>query len=296
MLHQNTFDVVQLEGLYLMPYVDAIRHVSKAKISLRSHNIEHEVWNRIAQQAGPGPAKYYFQVLAGRMKTFETSFLNRYDLLVPISERDHHFYAMLGNRKPSCVIPVGIDTSVKYSPVRIPEKKSIFSIGSLDYIPNQEGLIWFIEKVWKKFPRALHKYTFYIAGRNAPAHLKKYLRRQPVTFKGEVDDARGYMRSGGVMVVPVMSGGGIRVKIIEAMALGIPVVTTSIGAEGLDVTDGLNIMIADDPEVFTKAVVRLLENQTFFDSMGKSARVFIEEKMDGDVLAKSLLSFYRNNL
>jgi len=168
-------------------------------------------------------------------------------------------------------------------------------IGSLDYIPNQEGLIWFIENVWKKFPHAFHDCLFYIAGRNAPLQLKKYLNRQPVKYVGEVDDAFRFMHSGGVMVVPLLSGGGIRVRIIEAMALGLPVVTTSIGAEGLDVSDGSNILIADDPEVFSNAVTRLLENQSFFASMGKNARLFIEEKMDSSVLASQLLKFYRHN-
>ena len=128
-------------------------------------------------------------------------------------------------------------------------------IGSLDYIPNQEGLVWFIENVWKKFLHPSRPYAFYVAGRNAPARLKKYLSKQPVNFLGEVDDAGQFMRSGGVMVVPVLSGGGIRVRIIEAMAMGIPVVSTSLGAEGIDVTDGSDIMIADDPEIFAEAIV-----------------------------------------
>jgi len=294
-LRGNSFDIIQLEGLYLMPYADTIRRFSKAKISLRSHNIEHEVWKRIAQQASHKLLKPYYNILARRMKAFETSFINRYDLLVPISGRDYNFYTRLGNTKPSCVIPVGMDTSVKYTPARFPEKKTLLFIGSLDYIPNQEGLIWFIEKVWKKFPHAFHGCTFNIAGRNAPPQLKKYLKRQPVKYVGEVDDAFRYMHSGGVMVVPLLSGGGIRVRIIEAMALGIPVVTTSIGAEGLDVTDGSNILIADDPEVFSNAVISLLEDRTFFTNMGKNARIFVEEKMDGSILASQLLKFYRSN-
>ncbi|MBN2273300.1 MAG: glycosyltransferase family 4 protein [Bacteroidales bacterium] len=295
-LKNKSYDIVQLEGLYLMPYADVIRRVSKAKIVLRSHNIEHEIWKRIAQKTGNLLLKPYYTILAKRMAAFEASFVDTYDMLVPISLRDDDFYTQLGNTKPSMVIPFGIDTTLKPSETVVHKQNSLFFIGSLDYIPNHEGLVWFIEKVWKKFLHPLNIYSFYIAGRNAPAGLIKYLKKQAVSFVGEVDDACSFMKSGGVMVVPVLSGGGIRVRIIEAMAMGIPVVSTAIGAEGLDVSDGSNIMINDDPQSFAHAVVKLLENQTFFTNIGKNARHYIEEKMDANRLAGELLTFYRNNI
>ncbi|MBN1414164.1 MAG: glycosyltransferase family 4 protein [Bacteroidales bacterium] len=292
----DDYDIVQLEGLYLMPYTDTIRKYSGARIVLRAHNVEHEVWNRMASKAKNMLKRAYLKILARRMNLFETSFMNQYDLLVPISERDRCVFVNLGNQKPTCVIPFGMDVTGQ-PPLKEPaEKNALFYIGSLDYMPNQEGLIWFIEKVWKNILCRDINYVFYIAGRNAPGHLRNYLKKQPVIFMGEIEDAYHYMQTKGIMVVPVLSGGGIRIRIVEAMALGIPVVSTSTGAEGLDVSDGMNIMIADDPEIFSKAVVKLLENQTFFANIGKNARIFVREKMNSVALAAELLNFYMNNL
>jgi glycosyltransferase involved in cell wall biosynthesis len=295
-LTQTTYDIVQLEGLYLMPYAEIIRKCSRAKIVLRAHNIEHEVWKRIAFQTKNRVKRMYYKMLAGRMAVFEYSFINAYDLLVPISERDLHSFNRHGNTKPSLVIPMGMDVSGSFQVAEGAGNNKLSFIGSLDYIPNQEGLVWFIENVWNKFLHPSHPYAFSVAGRNAPDRLKNYLSKQPVSFLGEVDDAIQYMRSGGVMVVPVLSGGGIRIRIIEAMAMGIPVVSTSLGAEGIGVTDGSDIMIADDPEIFSEAIVKLLENQSFFTNIGKNARSFIEEKMSENKLTAELLTFYRNNL
>jgi glycosyltransferase involved in cell wall biosynthesis len=293
---QNKYDIVQLEGLYLMPYAETIRKHSQAKIVLRAHNIEHEVWKRITLHTRNRMKRAYYRKLSRRMAVFEYSFINAYDMLVPISERDLRSFNRHGNTKPSLVIPLGMDVSggLPFSGSNGNNKLSF--IGSLDYIPNQEGLVWFIEKVWKQFLLPFHPYTFTVAGRNAPARLKNYLVRQPLTYTGEVDDAGQFMQSGGVMVVPVLSGGGIRVRIIEAMAMGIPVVSTSLGAEGLGVTDGSELMIADEPEIFAEAIVKLLENQTFFTNIGKNARSFVAEKMNEKKLTAELLTFYRDNL
>jgi glycosyltransferase involved in cell wall biosynthesis len=279
-----------------MPYIEEIRRNSNARIVLRAHNIEHEVWKRIARQELNPLKKAYYSIIARRLKVFEINCLNLYDLLVPISARDEETFSRLGNSKPSKVIPVGINAFPALRSYHERELPSLFFIGSLDYLPNQEGLMWFVEKVWKKYLQKVKGLNFFVAGRNAPKKLQHYLHAQPLSFMGEVPDAMQFMCSSDVMVAPVFSGGGIRVKIIEALALGIPVVCTAPAAEGLDLTDGKNILIADDPELFSAAVLKLLENRTFFANIGKNARLFAEENMDGKLLATELLNFYRNHL
>ncbi len=292
----ENFDIIQLEGLYLMPYVSAIRKYTRAPIVLRSHNIEHEIWKRITANTHH-PVKYaYFKLLARRMQAFELSYVNQYDMLVTMSERDQLIYSAMGNIKPCSVMPVTFHLPSLNSGYHATYKRGLFFIGSLDYMPNQEGIVWFIEKVWKKYFQNRKDVQFHIAGRNAPEKLEKYFRNQPVNYFGEVDDARKFMQERGIMVSPVFSGGGIRVKIIEAMGYGIPVVSTSIGAEGLDVTNTINIMIADNPEEFADAVNKLLENQSFFTKIGENAKKFIREKMDSHKLTKNLLTFYQTNL
>jgi glycosyltransferase involved in cell wall biosynthesis len=295
-LQEHEYDIVQLEGLYLMPYADTIRKFSRAKIALRTHNIEHEIWKRMAGNATNKLIKPYLKILAERMADFETSCVNGYDMLVPVSERDQVCFAAMGNVKPSRVIPVGIDVSKMVPMDGSSEKNSFFFIGSLNYVPNREGLRWFIEKVWKRIVKKNASVKFYVAGSHAPEKFSAYLNRQQVIYMGEVEDAKHFMQSKGLMVVPLLSGGGIRVKIIEAMALGIPVVSTTLGAEGLNVTNGTNILITDDPEEFSNTVINLLENQTFFANIGNNARIFIQENMDGKILAADLLTFYNSHL
>ena len=166
-LEENKYDIVQLEGLYLCPYIDTIKENSDAKISLRSHNIEHEIWHRAASNESNLVKKQYKKLLAKRIKNFKLSYLNKYDYLIPITERDNIQYDKLGNSKPSFVVPTGIDKQNYDIDNSNPRFPGIFHIGALDWIPNQEGIKWFIENVWKKFKKNHPEFRFHLAGRNA---------------------------------------------------------------------------------------------------------------------------------
>src|SRR5574344_1600303 len=143
LLSTHQYDIIQLEGLYLLPYFDLIRKYSTAKIVYRSHNIEHEIWERTAIQA-KGIKKIYLNNLSKRLRKFEISLINKYDLLIPITLRDEKRLNELGNTKPTLTIPAGIAIQGK-EPVAKPLKNDLFFIGALDWAPNQEGLIWFFD-------------------------------------------------------------------------------------------------------------------------------------------------------
>jgi glycosyltransferase involved in cell wall biosynthesis len=297
LLLEKTFDIVQLEGLYLGYYIEIIRKYSKAKISLRAHNIEHEIWERTASQEKLYWKKLYFQMLAARIKRFEMRMLNKYDLLVPITERDAMHYKSFGNKKPFLIVPSGFDTSLLIpKPERI-NFPSVFFIGTLDWFPNQEGLVWFVEKVW---PLVLEKHPdlkFYVAGRNAPHWITKLFARNPnINYLGEIDDAYKFIDENAVMVAPLFSGSGMRVKIIEGMALGKTIVTTTIGAEGIDITPGQNIFVEDDATSFYRQIDNLLENRVLFDEVGKQANIFVRENYDNHKISVSLADFYEKNI
>lgn len=296
-LQQNTFDIIQLEGLYLAYYIDTIRQHSSALIALRAHNIEHEIWQRTASQEKSWLKKIYLRILARRIRRFKLSILNTYDLLIPITERDATQFNVFGNTRPSLTIPVGFDTSqLKPAPEKI-EFPSVFFIGTLDWFPNQEGVMWFLEKVWPDI-RAKHPaLEFRIAGRNAPAWLQNKLKSQEgVRFLGEIDDAYTFMNENAIMVAPLFSGSGMRVKIIEGMAMGKTIVTTSIGAEGIEVTPGTNIIIEDQPHDFIRQMLMLLENKEKFEQIGRSAVNFVRENFDNQIICASLAQFYQKHL
>ncbi|MBT6764207.1 MAG: glycosyltransferase family 4 protein, partial [Prolixibacteraceae bacterium] len=292
LLQENKFDIIQLEGLYVCPYIPLIRQYSSAKIVYRAHNIEHEIWERTSEMAS-GLVRIYLKILSNRIKKFEKGLLNNYDLLVPITERDRAILDEMGNTKPFHVSQTGIDSSVLIPNSKKLEHPSLFHIGSLEWTPNQEGLIWFIDNCWPAIHEKFPNLTFYIAGRNAPVWLQKKFGYPKIVFKGEVADAYDFMNSKSIMAVPLFSGSGMRIKIIEGMALGKPIVTTPIGTEGISTTSGKNILIAETKTEFIDAISKLIDDKELFDKIGKNAIEYIHEKFDNITTASALVEFYK---
>jgi glycosyltransferase involved in cell wall biosynthesis len=294
-LKETSFDIVQLEGSYLCPYIPVIREFSKAIIALRAHNIESEIWERTAA-ASKGIKKWYLKNLASRIRKFEGKWMNRYDVLVPITERDEDQLNRMGNSRPSVVIQASIDFACYQPSLSKTEFPSLFHIGSLDWMPNQEGLLWFLDNCWDNIRAKYPSLSFYVAGRNAPEWLITRLKRPGMVFMGEVEDAATFIQSKGIMVVPLFSGSGMRVKIVEGMAYGKAIISTSIGAEGLQVADNVNIMIADQPHEYIRKIELLLENEPFSIQLGKKAETFAQENFDHVILAGKLLDFYQHQI
>jgi glycosyltransferase involved in cell wall biosynthesis len=294
LLFHEQFDIIQLEGLYLAPYIPTIRESCKTPIAMRAHNVEHEIWERSVKQQS-GLKNLYIRNLAKRIKKMETGYLNDPDMLVPITERDAERFRSLGCTLPVKVIPTGIDSSKFRSRIEPVEFPSVFHLGALDWLPNQEGLLWFLDKVWPEVQRQHPGTSFYIAGRNAPEFISR-INQPGVEFLGEVDNAYDFMNRKAVMVVPLLSGSGMRIKIIEGMALGKAIVSTPVGAEGISVTHGENILIADTAEKFITALDQLLSNEKQCNDIGAKAVSFIKKNFDNLAIASSLIKFYEEQL
>ncbi len=295
LLLANQYDVIQLEGLYLCPYISIIKKYSKASIAYRAHNIEYEVWERTASLAH-GIKKWYLKLLSSRIKQFEISFINAYDILVPISSRDASLLDKLGNTKPKIVSQTGIDAQNYIPDQQNIEFPSVFHIGSLDWAPNQEGLLWFLKNCWPTLVTNFPELKFYVAGRNTPAWLREKLTQTNVVVLGEVEDARQFINSKAIMIVPLFSGSGMRIKIIEGMALAKPIVSTSIGTEGIATTTGENIIVADSGNEFIEAVTALINNKPYFEKISGNARTFVTENFNNLGIVKKLAEFYQNHL
>ena len=291
------FDIIQLEGLYLAPYIPSIRKYSNAPIIYRAHNIEHEIWQRTVKQEKNAVKKQYIKNLTIRIRKMEERLINNYDGLIPITKRDANKLQQMGNIKPSLVSQTGFDLSkINHQENKTLEFPSIFHIGSLDWTPNQEGILWFLEHCWQQIKQNIPDVKFYIAGRNAPDWFKNKMNQSGVVFKGEIEDAYEFMHSKAVMIVPLLSGSGMRIKIIEGMALGKAIVSTSIGSEGIPSIDNENILIADNPSDFTLACEKLLKNKAMVEQIGLKARGFITENFNNLAIAKELAGFYEQLL
>lgn len=292
LLSAESYDIIQLEGLYLAPYIGTIRSRSDAKIVMRAHNIEHEIWQR-ATAMEKGLKRQYLRILAKRIRKMELHYLNLYNAVLPITSRDEGFLKKMGCTIPSHVVPMGINAGELLPDHQHLEFPSVFHIGALDWMPNQEGLLWFFDHVWGKILEKKPDLKFYLAGRNAPDEFRS-LPYPNIIFLGEVENAYDLIRSKAVMIVPVLSGSGMRIKIIEGMALEKAIVTTSIGTEGIATTHGSDILISDDPEEFAQYVGRLLDDRNFYLEIGKKARNFVTTRYDNGSISKSLTDFYRN--
>lgn len=295
LLQAESFDIVQLEGLYLCPYIETIRKFSSAKIAFRSHNVEFEIWERKTKNEKNPIIKIYFKNLTKRLKQFETSFINRYDFLIPITERDGNRFNQLGNKKAICVVQTGINTERYIISESESEFPGFFSIGTLDWLPNQEGLFWFIDNVWVKFAKKYPDAKFYIAGRNAPKKLTGYFKNKNIVYLGEIEDANSFINSKSIMVVPLLSGSGMRIKIVEGMALGKTIITTTIGTEGIHTTHNENILIADSPNDFYNCLELIYNNKEIHKKISNNAKNFIYNNMNNYNIAEKLLKFYLEN-
>lgn len=294
LFNANEFDIVQLEGLYLCPYIDLIRRYSKAKVVLRSHNIEHEIWERTVAQSS-GLKKIYLWNLSSKLKRFEISYINKYDLLVPITKRDQAKLNLLGNQKPTLTIPSGIDVD-GLEPEKHQPSSNLFFIGALDWAPNQEGLIWFFGNCWNEIQNKCPNISLTVAGRNAPEWFEKILAKQKLNYVGEVPDAKTFMANHGIMVAPLLSGSGMRVKIVEAMSLKKPIVTTLVGCEGIDAENGSDIFIAATPEEFVEYTVRLVNDYNLQTLLSENSYKFVVQNYSNESLSTQLINFYKTSI
>jgi glycosyltransferase involved in cell wall biosynthesis len=291
-LRKKKFDIIHLESLFMTPYINTIRRYSKAKVVLRSHNLEYMIWERMASGSKNVAKRAYLGLLARQLKKYELSVINEVDGIAAISSEDAKKYAALGCETPMITIPFGIDLHM-YMPK--PEKcefPTLFHLGSMDWSPNIEGVNWFLENSWETINKELPDLKLYLAGRNMPKWLMESDIKN-VEVIGEINSAANFMNSKSVMLVPLLSAGGMRVKIIEGMALGKTIISTRIGAEGIDYEDMKNIVIADTPEDYVNTVKQIVSDENLCKTIGKNARTLVEEKYDNKLLTENLVYFYR---
>ncbi len=294
-LKEETFDIVHLETLYVSPYVDTIRKYSSAKIVLRSQNVEFHIWERLATNTKNPLKKWYLKILAKRLRNYELSYLNKYDGIAAITATDLETFKNLGCQIPLIHIPFGTDLSLYTTNPEAAEFPSIFHIGAMDWRPNEEGIKWLVNEVWPMVHLQDPELKLHLAGRKMPDWLLN-LNKTGVHIAGEVADAQQFILSKSIMLVPLFSGGGMRVKIIEGMALGKTIITTAVGAEGIDYTNEKDIIIANTKAEFVAAILKCTKNQDYSQTLGKNARLLMETKYDNKLITKKLSDFYSERI
>ena len=291
LLNSETFDIIQVEGTFVAMYYDVLRKNSKASIILRQHNVEYQIWERLAINESNPIKKWYLKLLSKRLYNFEKEFVNKFDAVVPVTPDDGELFKKMGCIKPIFVSPAGIDTNY-WQPSAKENPYHIFHLGSLEWMPNREAVLWFLKDVWPLIVNIDKRFHLFIAGKNMPESMKQ-LTIENVVMVGEVKDGADFVSDKAITVVPLLSGSGIRLKILEAMAASKLVISTTIGAQGIDYENRKNILIADRPEEFAAIFKQIALDANHYSKVSKNGFELIKSKYSNDAVIQNLLNFYK---
>jgi glycosyltransferase involved in cell wall biosynthesis len=289
-LQENNFDIVIFETIYLATYADIVRKYSNAKLILRTHNIEHFIWKRVAENLPFGMKKIYLSILSKQLELFEIKSIPKFDAILCISSVDKQWFENKKQSVPVKTIPFGIDMDEKIEEKCTFSTKNIFYIGSMDWYPNLEGVCWFLKNVWPSVHKKYPDLIFRIAGRNIPEALKA-IDTNGIEIVGEVENAQQFMEENGILVVPLWSGSGVRIKIIEAMSVGKLVITTEIGVEGIEAKDKEHVLIANTSHEFVKTIDFCMENPLPCEKIASNAQQLIRQYHNNTIIGKKLNVF-----
>jgi polysaccharide biosynthesis protein PslH len=233
------------------------------EVVLFQHNVETQIWERMARNAPNALQRCYLASQAARMARFERTICRQAKHVIAVSDADERLMRERFGVTRAGTIPTGVDLERNVpSPGHPPGEELVF-VGSLDWIPNLDGLRWFASEVLPKIQRRQPNCRLAMVGKNPGAEAARISALAPgITLHGNVADVRPYLWGAQVAIVPLRAGGGTRLKIYEAMAAGVPQVSTTIGAEGLKALPGENILLADDADSFAEACLTLLEDET----------------------------------
>jgi polysaccharide biosynthesis protein PslH len=296
LLRRNEYDIVQLEGSYMSLYSATIRQHSKARLVLRSHNVEHQIWERLGKDVKSIPHRKYIRNLSAKIKRFEQQHLHDYDGIAAITAEDGDFYRRSGFLQPVTTINGAVDLERFPSP-DFDFRPQVCFLGSLEWLPNVEGLTWLLKEIWPQVHERHPEATLHIAGKQGPRPVQELLPKPPgVVHHGQVPDAPAFLAGQHIFLVPLHSGGGMRMKIVEAMGAGLCVLSTKVGAEGIAYTDGQDIRIADTTAEWVMALDGLLGAQADSSRIARAGRALAEQRYSTATLAQQFIDFYRGLL
>lgn len=292
LINARKYDIVHVNHVEMGQLLQLVTH-SKRVLGIevvtpkleRLLNIQTGILTRIANYVEWKKFKHYEKAIYGKM-----------DLYTMASEIEENRVREISPEAKVVVIPNGVDTAFfrsSYDCWHGEQEKRILFIGTMSYEPNEDAVLYFYEKIWPTLKYEIPSLKWWIVGRN-PTIAMKAITSVDIEVMGEVESIQPYMESSTIMIVPLRCGGGTRLKILEAMAAGLPVVSTTIGAEGLNINDGENILLADSPEGFTDAITRILSDVTLMQSVRTKARQLVENQYDWSIISKKLDQAYQN--
>lgn len=326
LLSQHTYDAVIIEGLYSSVFGDVIRQYHSGNLVYRAHNLEHQIWSRLNNSESNPIKKAYLKLQIQRLKREEVQFVSKVDQCVSISPEDKKAFIEMDlvsgktsdtettdildrnnresstndsetnysnprNRRHFLYLP-GMDPGLEEKSKLQPD--SIFHLASMEWEANVSGLEWFLNKVWPLVLSGQPGMKIHIGGKSLDKKDRRYFQSGLVNH-GEVLNADEFMKHHGIGIVPLWAGSGLRMKLLQAMSLGIPCVTTSIGAQGLNVKHGNEVLIADTAQEFANALLKLNTDRKFAIELGKNALKYVIQNHNSAKNTRELIKFIQGN-
>jgi polysaccharide biosynthesis protein PslH len=288
-------------GSYVALHVDHLQmaqfvpHATPGvKVVLDEHNVEFRIPQRLAQTAKNPLWRLYATKEWQRLREFEKKALQRADLTLAVSDEDRETLVDLASTKKGRIytLPIGVDTDYFAPRPRTPHSKSLVSIGTMYWPPNIDAMRWFCSEILPMIKQRESQARVMIVGARPTDEVLALASDPAVTVTGSVPDVRPYGEDCGAFIVPLRSGSGMRVKILNALAMGLPTVSTTVGAEGIDVTDGENILLADTAQEFAAATLRLLSEPELSARLAQNGRKLMEAHYGWDAIGARLAEYY----
>ncbi len=283
---KNTYDIIHAESLFSLADLDWIKSITSTPVIYRSHNVEASIWFDLKEASG-GLKKPYLNLLAKQIKKAEMEIAKNVTGIIAIQFEDEKWYSDLGIQHTTTLLPSQDtfgDSDYK--------NNSFYHLGAMDWQPNLEGVQWLIEEIWPMVLKEIPEAKLSLAGKNFPKDVKGF---KGINLEGEVESSHEFIQSHGIALIPLKSGGGIKIKLLEAAALGKPVVSTSKGLEGTDLGED-EVFLGNTAQEFADAMIEAWKKEDVRGDKGRRLKTWARKNLGPEACQKSLVSFYKEIL
>ncbi|HYG76844.1 MAG TPA: glycosyltransferase [Planctomycetota bacterium] len=255
---------------------ESIRRLKNVPFVLFQHNVEAAIFEQLAARANSFFERLYLNLQARRMRRYEKRMCRRAHTVIAVSDVDSRAFETHYGARNCEVVPTGVDTNFFLPSSSLRRLNNLVFTGSMDWLANQDAMQYFVRDIFPLIRQEIPNVMLSIVGRNPPPDIQKLGEQPGIAVTGTVDDIRPYVHGAKVYIVPLRIGSGTRLKLLEAMSMGKAIVSTTIGAEGLPVEHGKNIVLADDANAFAQEVVGLLRDTERREMLEENARTLVE--------------------
>lgn len=287
LLKEHSFDLIHIDQLNMALFAQN----TNLPVVLDEHNAVWTIFARMARQER-GLKRFLLEFEWRRLRQYEAQICNQAMAVMAVSDEDRLALRDAGATGSISVIPIAVDVAGIQAVQRQDDAKAILSMATMYWPPNVDSVLWFEREVLPLIRREIPDAPFWVLGKGPPAEVRALAQDPLIEITGYVEDPTTYLQQSALLVVPLRAGGGMRVKILEALARGLPVVSTTIGAEGIAVESGTHLLIADEPADFAQAVIRILRDRTFADRLAETGRQHALMRYDWRMVCPAIETVY----